>query len=227
MSTAYGDYLDDLDLAVLGKLFAREGPQGSSIQRLLRVDASASSIADATAPAPGSRPRNMLPLHWRTQPVILVSEDDAPRRFARDSFSPARRTHALWVSAAHVSRSGRPREWHLEVLERGHRRALLLVTHLRGRMSAAKLTKRQPPAPNTTYPPDIPLTCSCERERGFRGGVEKRSLGPESCRCGSTTRTRSVDASPNTTGQIVSRACSTRDQHEEPRISVAAVLMKR
>ena len=36
MNTAYGDYLDDLDFGRLGKLFAREGPQGGSVQRLLR-----------------------------------------------------------------------------------------------------------------------------------------------------------------------------------------------
>ena len=36
-----------------------------------------------------------------------------------------------------------------------------------------------------------------------------RSPGPAFCRCGSTTRTPSADASPSTTGRIASRACST------------------
>ena len=42
-----------------------------------------------------------------------------------------------------------------------------------GGSSSAKapVTPRRPPAPNTSYPPDIPLTRLGERERGFRGGT--------------------------------------------------------
>jgi SnoaL-like protein len=74
MSSAYGDYLDDLDYGQLGKLFAVKGNKevpfsGFYVGRQRIIE------RDATSPPPGSRPRTTLPLHWRTQPVIFVAGD--------------------------------------------------------------------------------------------------------------------------------------------------------
>src|SRR4030095_10045229 len=74
MASAYGDYLDDLDFNGLGRLFALKGHKevpfsGFYVGRQRIVE------RDATSPPPGSRPRTMLPLHWLTQPVVLVAAD--------------------------------------------------------------------------------------------------------------------------------------------------------
>jgi hypothetical protein len=74
LSSAYGEYLDDLDYGQLGQLFAHKGHKevpfsGFYVGRTRIIE------RDATSPAPGSRPRTSLPLHWRTQPVILVASD--------------------------------------------------------------------------------------------------------------------------------------------------------
>jgi hypothetical protein len=178
MSTAYGDYLDDLDYGGLGKLFAVKGHKevpfsGFYVGRQRIIE------RDATAPAPGSRPRSMLPLHWRTQPVILVAEDGRSASIRSRLFQPA-------SSNARAMGFGGGMYHDQVVLENGIWRfwSVVIDEHYfsspayEGGWSAAKLTKRQPPAPNTTYPPDIPLTRLGERERGFRGGVGEEISWP-------------------------------------------------
>src|SRR5678809_979041 len=82
----------------------------------------------------------------------ITSADDAPASLADAAGDPGCRGWTLCVDSLetlpagigqqprdglwrrHVSRSGRSRERHLEILERRHRRALLLVTHIRGRL---------------------------------------------------------------------------------------------
>jgi hypothetical protein len=171
MSTAYGDYLDDLDYGGLGKLFAVNGHKevpfsGFYVGRQRIID------RDATAPAPGSRPRAMLPLHWRTQPVILVAEDGRSASIRTRLFQPGSSyTRAIGFGGGMyhdqvVLENGIWRFWSVVIDEH-----YFSSPTYEGGWSAAKLTKRPPPAPNTTYPPDIPLTKLGERERGFRGGV--------------------------------------------------------
>ena len=171
MSTAYGDYLDDLDYGQLGKLFAEKGHKevpfsGFYVGRQRIID------RDATAPAPGSRPRTMLPLHWRTQPVILVAEDGRSASIRSRLFQPAsanNRAMGFGGGMYHdqvVLENGIWRFWSVVIDEH-----YFSSPTYEGGWSAARLTNRQPPAPNTAYPPDIPLTKLGERERGFRGGV--------------------------------------------------------
>jgi len=95
MSSAYGDYLDDLDFGQLGKLFALKGHKevpfsGFYVGRQRIID------RDATSPPPGSRPRTTLPLHWLTQPVILVADDGRSASVRTRLFQPASsRTRAM------------------------------------------------------------------------------------------------------------------------------------
>ena len=88
MNTAYGDYLDDLDFGPLGKLFARKGNKEVPFSGVY-VGRERISARDATSPPPGSRPRTMLPLHWRTQPVILVAADGRSASIRSRLFQPA------------------------------------------------------------------------------------------------------------------------------------------
>jgi hypothetical protein len=178
MNTAYGDYLDDLDFNGLGKLFAEKGHKevpfsGFYVGKQRIID------RDATAPPPGSRPRNMLPLHWRVQPVIMVAEDGRSASIRSRLFQPGSAyTRAMGFGGGMyhdqvVLENGVWRLWSVVIDEH-----YFSSPTYEGGWASAKLTKRQPPAPNTTYPPDIPLTKLGERERGFRGGVGEEISWP-------------------------------------------------
>jgi hypothetical protein len=178
MSTAYGDYLDDLDYGGLGKLFAVNGHKevpfsGFYVGRQRIIE------RDATAPAPGSRPRTMLPLHWRTQPVILVAEDGRSASIRSRLFQPGSAyTRAMGFGGGMyhdqvVLENGIWRFWSVVIDEH-----YFSSPTYEGGWSAATLTTRQPPVQNTAYPPDIPLTRLGERERGFRGGVGEEISWP-------------------------------------------------
>jgi hypothetical protein len=129
---------------------------------------------DATAPPPGSRPRAMLPLHWRTQPVILVAEDGRYASIRSRLFQPgSSHTRAMGFGGGMyhdqvVLEGGVWKFWSVVIDEH-----YFSSPTYEGGWSSAKdpATPRRPPAPNTTYPPDIPLTKLGERERGFRGGT--------------------------------------------------------
>jgi hypothetical protein len=173
MNTAYGDYLDDLDFNGLGKLFALKGHKevpfsGFYVGRQRIID------RDATAPPPGSRPRAMLPLHWRTQPVILVASDGRSASIRSRLFQPASSfTRAMGFGGGMyhdqvVLEDGIWKFWSVVIDEH-----YFSSPTYEGGWSSAKdpATPRRPPTPNSSYPPDIPLTKLGERERGFRGGT--------------------------------------------------------
>ena len=173
MSTAYGDYLDDLDFNGLGKLFALKGHKevpfsGFYVGRQRIID------RDATSPPPGSRPRTTLPLHWLTQPVILVAADGRSASVRTRLFQPgSSRTRAMGFGGGMyhnqvVLENGVWKFWSVVIDEH-----YFSSPTYEGGWSSAKdpVTARRAPAPNDSYPPDIPLTKLDERERGFRGGT--------------------------------------------------------
>jgi hypothetical protein len=178
MNTAYGDYLDDLDFGPLGKLFAKNGHKEVPFSGFY-LGRERISARDATAPAPGSRPRTMLPLHWLTQPVILVAEDGRSASVRSRLFQPgASRTRAMGFGGGMyhnqvVLENGIWKYWSLVIDEHYYSSPTY-----EGGWAAAKLAPRNPPTPNTAYPPDIPLTKLGERERGFRGGVGEEIAWP-------------------------------------------------
>ena len=87
LSSAYGDYLDDLDYGQLAKLFAVNGNKEIPFSGFY-VGRASIAKRDATSPPPGSRPRASLPLHWRTQPVILVAPDGRSASIRSRLFQP-------------------------------------------------------------------------------------------------------------------------------------------
>ena len=176
MSSAYGDYLDDLDYGKLAKLFALKGHKEIPFSGFY-VGRESIAKRDATSPPPGSRPRTSLPLHWRTQPVILVASDGRSASIRSRLFQPG-------SSRARAGSFGGGMYHDQVVLEDGVWKfwSVVIDEHYfsspsyEGGWSAAKdpapATRPQSAAaqPNS-YPPDIPLTRLGERERGFRGGT--------------------------------------------------------
>ena len=183
MSSAYGDYLDDLDFAGLAKLFARKGTKEIPFSGVY-VGRQSIAKRDATSPAPGSRPRVMLPLHWRTQPVILVASDGRSASIRSRLFQPASSsTRAMGFGGGMyhdqvVLEDGVWKLWSVTIDEH-----YFSSPTYEGGWSSAKdpdpATLRRPVAQSNDYPPDIPLTKLGERERGFRGGTGDMLVWPQ------------------------------------------------
>jgi len=177
MSSAYGDYLDDLDYGKLAKLFALKGHKEIPFSGFY-VGRESIAKRDATSPPPGSRPRTSLPLHWRTQPVILVASDGRSASIRSRLFQPgSSRTRAMGFGGGMyhdqvVLEDGVWKFWSVVIDEH----YFSSPTYEGGWSSAkdpAPAARPQAAAaaqPNS-YPPDIPLTKLGERERGFRGGT--------------------------------------------------------
>ena len=138
---------------------------------------------DATSPPPGSRPRTSLPLHWRTQPVILVASDGRSASIRSRLFQPgSSRTRASGLAGGMyhnqvVLEDGMWKLWSVTIDEH-----YFSSPTYEGGWSSAKdpdpATARRPAAPSNDYPPDIPLTRLGERERGFRGGTGDMIVWP-------------------------------------------------
>ena len=182
MASAYGDYLDDLDFGPLGKLFAKNGNKEVPFSGFY-VGRERISARDATAPPPGSRPRTTLPLHWLTQPVVLVAADGRSASIRTRLFQPgSSRTRAMGFGGGMyhnqvVLEDGIWKLWSVTIDEH-----YFSSPTYEGGWSSAKdpdpATARRPAAQNNDYPPDIPLTKLGERERGFRGGTGDMIVWP-------------------------------------------------
>ena len=178
MNSAYGDYLDDLDFGPLGKLFARNGHKEVPF-RGIYVGRERIVARDATSPPPGLRPRTSIPIHWRTQPVILVAEDGRSASIRSRLFQAgSSRTRGSGLNGGMyddqvVLEDGVWKLWSVNIDE-----FFFQSPSYEGGWSAAKdpeptasVRPTVQNAQNDSYPPDIPLTKLGERERGFRGGT--------------------------------------------------------
>jgi hypothetical protein len=178
MNSAYGDYLDDLDFGPLGKLFAKNGHKEVPF-RGIYVGRERIIARDATSPPPGQRPRTTIPIHWRTQPVILVADDGRSASIrSRLLQAGSSRTRGSGLNGGMyndqvVLEDGVWKLWSVNIDEFFYQ-----SVSYEGGWSAAKdpAPTAQAPrpaaqsAPADPYPPDIPLTTLGEREKGFRGG---------------------------------------------------------
>ena len=182
MASAYGDYLDDLDFGGLAKLFALKGNKEIPFSGFY-VGRESIAKRDATSPPPGSRPRAMLPLHWLTQPVVLVAADGRSASIRTRLFQPASsRTRAMGFGGGMyhnqvVLEDGVWKLWSVTIDEH-----YFSSPTYEGGWSSAKdpdpATTRRQTAQSNDYPPDIPLTKLGERERGFRGGTGDMIVWP-------------------------------------------------
>jgi hypothetical protein len=191
MNSAYGDYLDDLDFGPLGKLFARNGSKEVPF-RGIYVGRERIVARDATSPPPGLRPRTSIPIHWRTQPVILVAEDGRSASVRSRLFQGgSSRTRPSGLNGGMYSdqvvlEDGVWKLWSVNIDE-----FFFQSPTYEGGWSSAKdpdpgpAAARRPPVQNgaqnaqtDNYPPDIPLTQLGERERGFRGGTGDTIVWP-------------------------------------------------
>ncbi len=179
VSAAYGDYLDDLAFGPLAAIFAEQGNKEIPFTGfyVTRESIAARDQGRGVAATAGSPPpRTSLPLHLRTQPVILVAEDGRSAAIRTRLFQPqSSRTRPMGFAGGMyndqaVLENGIWRLWSVAIDEHYFSSA-----GYEGGWSGVEPTdpavlQRQGGATTSDYPPDIPLTDLGEREVGFRGG---------------------------------------------------------
>jgi hypothetical protein len=183
VSSAYGDYLDDLDFGELAKIFALKGVKeipftGFYVGRESIARRETSSVQSSP------KARTSLTLHLRTQPVILVANDGRSSSIRTRLFQPASsRNQALGFSGGMyhdqaILENGSWKLWSVAIDEH-----YFSSPNYQGGWSAAKdpspgaLRLGAAAAPGG-YPPDIPLTALGERQRGFLGGTGNPIVWP-------------------------------------------------
>jgi hypothetical protein len=180
LSAAYGDYLDDLDFGPLAAIFAVEGNKeipftGFYVTRdsIAARDQSRGVVAQSSE----ARPRTLLPLHLRTQPVIHVADDGRSAAIRTRLFQPqSSRTRALGFASGIyndqvVLEDGIWRFWSVAIDEHYFQSAGYEGGWSGVEPADPASLQRRGGATSSDYPPDIPLTDLGERERGFRGGT--------------------------------------------------------
>jgi len=186
VSSAYGDYLDDLDFGPLAAIFAEKGNKQIPFtgfyvtrERIAERDRSR-----ATAQSGTPRPRTTLALHLRTQPVIHVAPDGRSAAIRTRLFQPqSSRTRSLGFGSGMyndqaVLENGIWRLWSVAIDEHYFQSAGYEGGWAGVEPADPAALQRQGAVVASDYPPDIPLTELGERERGFRGGTGQTLAWP-------------------------------------------------
>jgi hypothetical protein len=183
VSSAYGDYLDDLKFGELAEIFALNGVKQIPFSGFY---VGRDSIARRkTLSRQGIPPaRTYIALHLRTQPVIRVASDGRSAGIRTRLFQPvSSRTQALGFSGGMyhdqaILENGCWKLWHVAIDEH-----YFSSPDYKEGWSAAKDPDPQAPAfrggsSSSGYPPDIPLTALGERQKGFQGGTGNPIVWP-------------------------------------------------
>lgn len=186
VSSAYGFYIDDFQWPQMVAIFAVKGNKQSPFAGYyLGRDRILGAVNASWGPAP--KLRAAISFHWRTQPVIHVSQDGRSANLRtrlfqpRTSKDPAGTPSNFYMGGLHggmypndqaVLEDGIWRLWSLTIDEH----YFATPDWHGGWASAADRPDGAPPRPSpllAKYPPDIKLTDLGRREEGFRGGTGK------------------------------------------------------
>nr|WP_184151214.1 nuclear transport factor 2 family protein [Sphingobium lignivorans] len=181
VSSAYGFYIDDFMWDEMGAIFAEKGNKQSPFAGYyLGRDRIMGAVNATWGPTPQTRPG--ISYHWRTQPVILVSQDGRSANLRTRLFQPrtgkevnggfygAVFSNGMYPNDQLVLEGDVWRLWSLTIDEP----YFSMKTWKDGwnGVKAGPPGRRPPPsALIAKYPPDILLTELGEREAGFRGGT--------------------------------------------------------
>jgi hypothetical protein len=184
ISSAYGDYLDDLQSPELAALFAADGFKVSAFAGYY---VGAEKIARAArlvfGPPPVTRPG--ISYHWRIQPVIAIAEDGRSANLRVRLFQPrtskevSRRGDfyaagfhgGMYHDQAVRAADGTWQMWNLSLDE-----PYFFSTDWKGGWSAARdptpgAAKPRPSPLLAQFPPDVPYAALGRRLEHFRGGT--------------------------------------------------------
>jgi len=184
VSSAYGFYIDDFQWTEMAGIFSLKGNKQSPFAGYyLGRDRIMGAVNASWGPAP--KLRGTISFHWRTQPVIHVSQDGRSTNLRTRLFQPRTGKNAagtpsnFYMGGFHggmypndqaVLEDGIWRLWSLTIDEH-----YFYMPNWKAGWSGAKDPpagqKTPPSALLTKYPPDIPITELGRREEGFRGGT--------------------------------------------------------
>jgi hypothetical protein len=185
VSSAYGYYLDDFQWSDMAAIFAVNGHKQAPFAGYFVGRDRIIGAADASwGPTPARR--RAISFHWRTQPVIHVSQDGRSANLRtrlfqpRTSKDPDSSSKGFYMGGLHsgmypndqaVLEDGSWRLWSLTIDEH----YFASPDWKGGWASAVTRPEGAPPPPPSrllsAYPPDIPLTDLGRRQEGFRGGT--------------------------------------------------------
>ncbi|HJV41393.1 nuclear transport factor 2 family protein [Caulobacter sp.] len=191
VSSAYGFYIDDFQWPQMAAIFAVKGNKQSPFAGYyLGRDRILGAVNASWGPAP--KLRAAISFHWRTQPVIQVSQDGRSANLRTRLFQPRTSKAApagpseFYMGGVHAGMY--PNEQ--AVLEDGVWRlwSVTIDEHYfaspdwkGGWASAVDRPDGAAPPPSkllTIYPPDVKISDLGRREEGFRGGTGKTITWP-------------------------------------------------
>lgn len=184
VSSAYGFYIDDFQWPQMAAIFAEKGnKQSPFVGYYMGRDRILGVVNASWGPAP--KLRSAISFHWRTQPVIHVSQDGRSANLRtrlfqpRTSKDPSASPSSFYMGGLHggmypndqaVLENGIWRLWSLTIDEH-----YFASPDWKGGWAAARPREggaSPPPSPLLTkYPPDVKIADLGAREEGFRGGT--------------------------------------------------------
>jgi len=186
ISAAYGYYIDDFQWTEMGAVFAEKGNKQSPFAGYYMGRDRISAAATNRYGKPNTNPQRAgIAMHWRIQPVILVSADGRSANLrtrllqpgtARGTGKPDEVSTSAFMTGMYpndqtVLENGIWRLWSLEIDE-----PYVTSAGWRGGWSGVKPAPPGAPRPPDSplvksYPPDILMTKLGKRAESFRGGT--------------------------------------------------------
>jgi hypothetical protein len=186
VSSAYGFYIDDFQWPQMAAIFAEKGnKQSPFVGYYMGRNRILGAVNASWGPAP--KLRSAISFHWRTQPVIHISQDGRSANLRtrlfqpRTSKSPNATPSSFYMGGLHggmypndqaVLENGIWRLWSLTIDEH-----YFASPNWKGGWASARPREgNAPPPPSpllTKYPPDVKIADLGVREEGFRGGTGK------------------------------------------------------
>lgn len=191
VSSAYGFYIDDFQWPQMAAIFAVKGNKQSPFAGYyLGRDRILGAVNASWGPPP--KLRSAISFHWRTQPVIQVSQDGRSANLRTRLFQPRTSksqpagpsefymggVHAgMYPNEQAVLENGVWRLWSVTIDEH----YFASPDWKGGWASAVDRPDGAAPPPSkllTIYPPDVKISDLGRREEGFRGGTGKTITWP-------------------------------------------------
>ncbi|CAI6338347.1 unnamed protein product [Periconia digitata] len=184
-SHAYGYFLDDINCAKMGALFAKRGHKASPFAGFFITPERIDGACVASYGTNRSTLRQSISFHWRPQPVVLVSEDGRSATLRARLLQPstsATKSGAFNNAIYHdqmVLEDGKWRLWSVTIDEH-----YWTSSTWEGGWADAKPRNSSAPDPQPAswtkkYPPDVTIAEVGLRESTFRGGSGKYIEWPE------------------------------------------------
>ncbi|KAF2833436.1 hypothetical protein CC86DRAFT_365338 [Ophiobolus disseminans] len=184
-SHGYGYFLDDLQAAEMGALFAKKGHKASPFAGYFQTPERITQANIASYGTNRSALRSSISFHWRPQPVILVSEDGRSATLRARLLQPSTsvsRAGGLNSAIYHdqvVLEDGKWRLWSVTIDEFYWQSSSWKEGWSNAKPRNGSAPNPEPAGWTKKYPPDLTLVDIEERESTFRGGNGRFIEWPE------------------------------------------------